>query len=80
VKRRVDPEVEKVRHVVASLRGRKRWPPDITQKLVVSLRRAGLVPEAIAEELDLSDSYVRKILRAGRRAVRPQERPTPSGG
>jgi hypothetical protein len=57
------PEVEEVRHVVSLLDGRVRWPRDITEACVIKLRRAGLVPAAIADELRLSDAYVERVLR-----------------
>jgi hypothetical protein len=56
-------EVEEVRHTVALLDGRVRWPRDITEACVLKLRKAGLVPAAIADELRLSDAYVERVLR-----------------
>jgi hypothetical protein len=57
------PEVEQVRRVVAAVDGRLRRPADLTTECVLRLRRAGLVPAAIADELRLSDGYVEKVLR-----------------
>jgi hypothetical protein len=59
----VPPELEDVRHIVSLLDGRVRWPRDITEACVTKLRRAGLVPAAIADELRLSDAYVERVLR-----------------
>ncbi len=59
----VPPEVEEVRHVASLLDGRVRWPRDVTEACVHKLRKAGLVPAAIADELRLSDRYVRDVLR-----------------
>jgi hypothetical protein len=57
------PEVEEVRHIVSVLDGRVRWPRDITEACVLKLRKAGLVPAGIADELRLSDTYVERVLR-----------------
>jgi hypothetical protein len=61
--REVSPEVDEVRRRMAVLDGRERWPQRVTVDLVIRLRRAGLVPAAIADELGLSDAYVQKMLR-----------------
>jgi hypothetical protein len=61
----VPPELEEVRHLVSLLDGRVRWPRDVTETFVVKLRKAGLVPAAIADELELSDAYVERVLREG---------------
>ena len=48
----VPPEVEEVRHVASLLDGRVRWPRDVTEACVRKLRKAGLVPAAIADRPD----------------------------
>ena len=54
--------VEEVRHVVSLLGGRQRWPSDVTAACVLKLRKAGLMPAAIADELRLSDPCVERVL------------------
>jgi hypothetical protein len=62
-KRNVLPEVLEVRRVASGLDGRKRWPKEVTRQLVHRLRDAGLVPAAIADELQVTDRCVLRLLR-----------------
>jgi hypothetical protein len=57
------PELEEVRHIASMLEGRVRWPHQVTEACVLKLRKAGMVPAAIADELKLSDAYVGRVLR-----------------
>jgi hypothetical protein len=61
-RRKVSPEVEEVRRIVSVMEGRARWPKKLTVELVHRLRADGLIPAAIADELALSDRYVRAVL------------------
>jgi hypothetical protein len=68
-RRKVSPEVEEVRRLVAGVSDYQRWPKRFTLELVRRLDSAGLIPAAIADELSISDRYATALVREVRQVL-----------